>query len=71
MNKKQLIAMWLGIAFFVYFASTTQTRQRTGRRVRRGEGYPVDYGPLAKQLLSTTAITAGLIYSLRDKKPKD
>lgn len=61
MNKSQLIALWIGIAFFVIFGLSTPTQYR------RGGGFLTDYGPLTVRLVSTLLVTAGLIITL--KKP--
>jgi hypothetical protein len=66
MNKKQLVVMWIGIAAFVIIGLLTKSR--VGRVPR--DGYN-DYSPLIVRLTSTALVTAGLIYTLKDKKPKD
>ena len=65
-SKRQLRVMWVGIAFFVVLALTTKTSQSgwDGQTV-------TDYGPLVGRLLSTVVVTAALIYTVKDKKPKD
>jgi len=61
--------MWVGIAVFVLLALTTDTVQTISSRDRRVPGaITSDYGPLAGRLLSTVVVTAGLIYTFRDKK---
>lgn len=71
MNKKQLIIMWIGIAVFIYFGLTTKTHYT----YRQGRINPVvavtDYGPMTVRLVSTVLVTGGLIYTFKDKKPKD
>lgn len=66
MNKRQLIVMWLGIAVFVFLAFNTQTRFGGGYKSTRY----TDYGPLVTRLLSTSIITAALVYTLKDRNRK-
>lgn len=68
MNLKQLIAMWCGIAFFVYVGLTTETSHCKGT-IDSLVAW-TDYGPLVARWLSTIVITSGLIYTLRDKQSK-
>jgi hypothetical protein len=70
MNKKQIIVMWIGIAVFVclgYFGIARSDWEALGDSL---SGRPRDYGPLIVRLSSTVLVTAGLIYTLRDKKSK-
>ena len=63
MNKKQLIVMWAGIAVFVFFAFNIRTR--FGRTYM--DAY-TSYGPYVIGILSTSILTAALIYTLKDRK---
>jgi len=65
MNKKQLVVMWIGIAVFVFFGVTTETKFPSGIRE-----YVMDYSQLVVRLVSTVLVTGGLIYTFRNKKDK-
>jgi len=65
MNWEQLICMWAGIAIFVLFAFTTQTRFVITQAYQL-----TDYGPLVARLTTTAAVTVGLVLSLAGKKDK-
>lgn len=66
MNRKQLIILWIGITVFVFFALTTQTSFSN----RRFGVIQTNYGPLFGRLISTIAVTSGLIYTFKNKKEK-
>jgi hypothetical protein len=80
MDKRELIILWVGIAVFIYFGLTTETRYfETDLYIGPVDStvtktHLTDYGPLSVRLASTVLVTAGLIYTLKDgkgKKPKD
>ena len=68
MNKRQIIVMCVGIAVFVYIAWITSTIYPIGEKGTPSYAFETDYGPLAKRLASIVLVTAGLIYTLKDKK---
>ncbi len=68
MNRKQMISMWLGIAAFVVVSLSTKTSYDGGSR--DNIVLYTYYGPLIAYLLSICIVTAGLIYTFRDKTPK-
>ncbi len=57
MNKKQIISMWCGIVAILFFGFVTIV-----------DSYRPDYGRLAVCVFVTALVTAGLIYTFRDKK---
>ena len=66
MNKKQLYTMWAGIIVFVFLGMCIPTECR-----KSGHRFLVtDYRPLVMGLLSTIVVTAGLIYTFKDKNDK-
>ena len=79
MNRKQMISMWCGIAVFVLVSLNTETSHYetavgSGSRTDPSNVAIVawtDYGPLVARSLSVCIVTAGFIYSFRDKEPKN
>ena len=65
MNKKQLVVIWIGIAVFIFLGVTTETK--FGGRL----DYAVDYSQLVVRLVGTVLVTGAMVYTLKDKKPKD
>ena len=65
MNKKQLVIMWIGIAAFILIGLETKTIYYWE------DSEVVSYGKMVVNLLGTIFVTAGLIYTFKDKKPKD
>ncbi len=75
MNRKQVISMWCGIAVFVLVSLNTETSHyRIAPGGSRDTASAIvawtDYGPLIARVLSVCIVTAGLIYTFRDKTPK-
>jgi len=66
MNKKQLVVIWVGIAVFIFLGVTTETKFSSGMRE-----YTIDCSQLVVRLVSTVLVTGVLVYTLKDKKPKD
>ncbi len=66
MNKKQLYIMWAGIIVFVLLGMSIPTEyNKSGHRF-----LVTDYRLLVMGLLSTIVVTAGLIYTFKDKNNK-
>ena len=65
MNKKQLVVTWVGIAVFIFLGVTTQTQFGLWEYTR------IDYSQLVVRLVSTVLVTVALLYTFKDKKPKD
>ncbi|MHC4541134.1 MAG: hypothetical protein ACYS74_15350 [Planctomycetota bacterium] len=72
MNKRQLIILWVGIAVFILFGLTTDTRFfETDLYIGAADAtktHLTDYGPLTVRLTSTIFVTVALIYTLKDNK---
>ncbi len=89
MNKKQTIAMWVGIAIIVTMTVYPPFLHKNIKGHYIGNGSyglifdPPAYSPnaitpvlidmyrLGVQYFAVAVVTAGLIYTLRDKKPPD
>ena len=77
MNKKQLIVMWVGIAFVVLMGILPPMNFiADGFRYEIGlllgvSSRSVDFGKLLIQCSIVGIITVGLIITFKDKKPKD
>jgi len=79
MNKKQLIVLWIGIIIFV-LVSIDPPQKHYPRPTLRRTNAPIvevigDGGVDGAKLLSRWSIiivlTGGLIYTFKNKKPKD
>jgi len=77
MNKKQLIVMWVGIAFVVLMGILPPMnfigggfRYKFGLLLGRSSSF-VDFGKLLIQCSIVGIITVGLIITFKDKKPED
>lgn len=66
MNKKQIVAMWVGIIVFVIITINTNNRVYLG--LRPTTQCEIDYITLPARLLCTAIVTAAAIYTLKDKK---
>ncbi len=60
MNKKQIIAMWIGVVVFVFFDFIIAMAMLINEYAA--------CGPLIMLLMNTAIITIAAIYTLRDKK---
>lgn len=68
MNRKQLVSMWCGIVAFVVVSVFTEpeTGGLRGWAVSWG-----NYAPFFIRWITVAVVTAGLIYTFKDSKPKD
>ena len=64
MNKKQLVSMWVGIVAIVWAGSQEAEVFYVG-------GHDVDWGNFLLWAILIALVTGGLIYTFKDKKPKD
>jgi|WetSurMetagenome_2_1015567.scaffolds.fasta_scaffold209339_1 hypothetical protein len=69
MNKKQLICMWIGIfvSISITFTFTTEPSDSLITVSKASHNW-LDYIMLIARLLITLVVTAGMIYTLKDKK---
>ena len=72
MNKKQLISLWIGLGVAILMVLYPPVESRYGLSFEfvwdLGSGSVVT-GFLCLQLVVLTAVTAGAIYTLKDKRP--
>lgn len=79
MNKKQMIVLWIGIIIFVLVSLDPPLKSHR-MPIRRTDDAPivevigageVDGAKLLSRWSIIIVLTGGLIYTLKDKKPKD
>ncbi len=70
MNRKQLKAMWIGIAVFTLMGLFPPNRYGGYDFIAYMEGQEIGWDGLSIQWIVVAVITAGLIVTFKDKKQK-